>query len=127
MNSMNKYSLTTCRIEFLDPSTLRKVTSLNRATLNMIRFIHPTSSLDTVYIYLHRSLVQTMMMTGSDLCSSTKPWSLQLVTLDDIYEEFHAQGDKELSSGRLPVPIMNRFCRDDQALHQVTSVSCGVM
>ena len=75
--------------------------------------------MDTVYIYLHRSLVQTMMMTGSDLCSSTKPWSLQLVTLDDIYEEFHAQGDKELSSGRLPVPIMNRFCRDDQALHQV--------
>ena len=30
-------------------------------------------------------------MTGSDLCSSTKPWDLQLLTLNDIYSEFYTQ------------------------------------
>ena len=34
------------------------------------------------------------------------------------------QGDYERESGRLPVPIMNRFHEDQQALHQVTPV-CG--
>ena len=59
------------------------------------------------------------MMTGSDLCSSVKSWQNQLNTVQDIYNEFYTQGDMEIASGRLPVPIMNRFCRDDQALHQV--------
>ena len=87
-----------------------------------------------------RQLVHTMLMVGSDLCSSTKPWDLQLLTLGDIYEEFYTQvgtghggllvtvsryyefltqGDIELAHGRLPVPIMNRVCSNDQALHQV--------
>ena len=61
MNSMNKYSLTTCRIEFLDPSTLRKVTRLSRAALTMIRFIHPTSSLNTGH-----SLYLSPQITGPD-------------------------------------------------------------
>ena len=38
-----------------------------------------------------RQLVHTMLMVGSDLCSSTKPWHLQLTTLGDIYEEFYTQ------------------------------------
>ena len=66
-----------------------------------------------------RLLLQTMMMTGSDLCSSVKSWHNQYNTVQDIYNEFYMQGDKEIASGRLPVPIMNRFCRDDQAHHQV--------
>ena len=61
-------------------------------------------------------------MTGSDLCASTKPWKLQLDTVEDIYHEFYTQGDKEMASGRLPVPIMNRFHRDEQAVHQVMVV-----
>ena len=69
-----------------------------------------------------------MMMTGSDLCSSVKSWQNQVNTVQDIYNEFYMQGDREIASGRLPVPIMNRFCRDDQALHQVCrgGVRCGV-
>ena len=58
-------------------------------------------------------------MTGSDLCSSVKSWQNQYNTVQDIYNEFYMQGDKEIASGRLPVPIMNRFCRDEQAQHQV--------
>ena len=69
-----------------------------------------------------RLLVETMVMTGSDLCASTKPWNLQLDTVEDIYHEFYTQGDREMASGRLPVPIMNRFHRDEQAMHQVTVV-----
>ena len=65
-----------------------------------------------------------MVMTGSDLCASTKPWKLQLDTVEDIYHEFYTQGDKERASGRLPVPIMNRFHRDEQAVHQVMVVLC---
>ena len=63
-----------------------------------------------------------MVMTGSDLCASTKPWDLQLDTVEDIYHEFYTQGDREMASGRLPVPIMNRFHRDEQAVHQVKLV-----
>ena len=79
----------------------------------------------TVSNYLtttHRLLVETMVMTGSDLCASTKPWNLQLDTVEDIYHEFYTQGDREMASGRLPVPIMNRFHRDEQAVHQVKVV-----
>jgi len=60
-----------------------------------------------------------MVMTGSDLCASTKPWGLQLETVEDIYREFYNQGDYEIESGRLPLPIMNRFHQDEKALHQV--------
>lgn len=69
----------------------------------------------------HRLLVETMIMTGSDLCASAKPWKDQLDTVAVIYEEFYRQGDFEKESGRLPVPIMNRFHEDEQALHQVES------
>lgn len=58
-------------------------------------------------------------MTGSDLCASSKPWDLQMQTVNTIYEEFYKQGDTELEAGRVPVPIMNRIYIDQQALHQV--------
>ena len=58
-------------------------------------------------------------MTGSDLCASSKPWELQLQTVDAIYAEFYHQGDVELEAGRVPVPIMNRCFLDQRALHQV--------
>ena len=72
-------------------------------------------SLFTVY----RLLVQAVLMTGSDLCASSKPWELQLQTVDAIYAEFYHQGDVELEAGRVPVPIMNRCFLDQRALHQV--------
>ena len=59
-------------------------------------------------------------MTGSDLCASSKPWDLQMQTVTTIYEEFYSQGDTELESGRVPLPIMNREFIDQQAFHQVT-------
>ena len=62
-----------------------------------------------------------MVMTGSDLCSSVKSWQNQLNTVQDIYNEFYTQGDMEIASGRLPVPIMNRFFLDQQAMHQVVA------
>lgn len=70
-------------------------------------------------ILIHRSLVESLLMTGSDLCASAKPWDLQLQTVNVIYEEFYLQGDIEIKAGRVPVPIMNRSYLDQQALHQV--------
>ena len=79
-------------------------------------------SLNPLTPHCTRLLLQTMIMTGSDLCSSVKSWQNQFNTVQDIYNEFYMQGDKEIASGRLPVPIMNRFCRDEQAHHQVRSL-----
>ena len=41
--------------------------------------------------YLPRLLIEAMVMTGSDLCASAKPWHLQLETVAVIYEEFYIQ------------------------------------
>ena len=38
-----------------------------------------------------RLLIQTMVMTGSDLCASAKPWDQQIKTVAVIYEEFYIQ------------------------------------
>lgn len=35
--------------------------------------------------------VEALLMTASDLCSSAKPWDLQLETVSVIYEEFYVQ------------------------------------
>lgn len=67
----------------------------------------------------HRMIVEALVMTASDLCSSSKPWDLQLATVTVIYEEFYSQGDREKREGRIPVPIMNRKYEDQQSLHQV--------
>ena len=39
----------------------------------------------------HRLLLQTMVMTGRDLCASAKPWEQQIKTVAVIYEEFYIQ------------------------------------
>ena len=36
-------------------------------------------------------LTQAIMMTGSDLCSSSKSWDAQYRTTEIIYEEFYEQ------------------------------------
>lgn len=38
-----------------------------------------------------RLLVQAICLTGSDLSSSTKPWSVQERTSSVVYQEFHEQ------------------------------------
>ena len=38
-----------------------------------------------------RLLVEALMMTGSDLCANSKPWDLQMQTVNVIYEEFYKQ------------------------------------
>ena len=73
----------------------------------------------SIFTTIYRLLVQAVLMTGSDLCASSKPWELQLQTVDAIYAEFYHQGDVELEAGRVPVPIMNRCFLDQRALHQV--------
>ena len=88
----------------------------NRAKLSQLQ----TDDMFDLSNVEHRLLLQTMVMTGSDLCASSKPWDQQLKTVSVIYEEFYVQGDYERQSGRLPVPIMNRYLEDEQALHQVT-------
>ena len=73
-------------------------------------------------ITLHRLLVEAVAMTGADLSATSKPWNLQMRTVTTLYEEFYDQGDREMESGRVPVPVMNRTYIDQQALHQVTPV-----
>ncbi len=36
-------------------------------------------------------LVEALLMTASDLCSSAKTWEMQLETVAVIYQEFHKQ------------------------------------
>ena len=36
-------------------------------------------------------LVEALLMTGSDLCASAKPWDLQMHTVEVIYDEFYRQ------------------------------------
>ena len=38
-----------------------------------------------------RLLVEALLMTGSDLCASAKPWDLQMQTVEVIYDEFYKQ------------------------------------
>ena len=38
-----------------------------------------------------RLLVEALLMTGSDLCASAKPWDLQMQTVEVIYDEFYQQ------------------------------------
>ena len=38
-----------------------------------------------------RLLVQAIALSGSDLSSSSKPWTVQAQTAQVVYEEFHEQ------------------------------------
>ena len=44
-----------------------------------------------LFSYTNRMLVQSLSMTGSDLCSASKPWDAQEQTAEIIYAEFYEQ------------------------------------
>lgn len=67
----------------------------------------------------HRSLIQAISMTGSDLSASAKPWDVQVETVKVIFEEFYQQGDAERAAGRTPIPMMDRNQPDQQPSSQV--------
>lgn len=67
----------------------------------------------------HRSLIQAISMTASDLAASAKPWDIQVKTVKVIFEEFYDQGDAERNAGRIPIPMMDRNQPDQQAASQV--------
>ena len=45
----------------------------------------------TIVIFSKRLLVQAVSMTGCDLSSSSKPWSVQEKTTKVVYDEFYEQ------------------------------------
>ncbi|CAG9856919.1 unnamed protein product [Phyllotreta striolata] len=67
----------------------------------------------------HRSLIQAIAMTASDLSANAKPWDIQFKTVEVIFEEFYDQGDAERAAGRIPIPMMDRQQPDQQASSQV--------
>ncbi|KAK6188282.1 hypothetical protein SNE40_004492 [Patella caerulea] len=56
----------------------------------------------------HRRLLHALVMTACDLCAMTKPWDVQLDSVNVIYQEFWAEGDEEKSQGFKPMPMMDR-------------------
>lgn len=38
-----------------------------------------------------RELVRRLLMTACDLCTSAKPWSIHVVSVKKVYEEFYLQ------------------------------------
>ncbi|XP_067935026.1 probable 3',5'-cyclic phosphodiesterase pde-5 isoform X2 [Watersipora subatra] len=67
----------------------------------------------------HRNTLQAVMMTGADLCASTKPWEQQRETVHVIFEEFYSQGDEEKDRGIAPLPMMDRDKADQLPESQV--------
>ena len=66
---------------------------------------------------MSRLLIQTMVMTGSDLCASAKPWEQQIKTVAVIYEEFYIQVregmiEYEVEGGGLMVILCREITRD---------------
>ncbi|XP_047524274.1 probable 3',5'-cyclic phosphodiesterase pde-5 isoform X2 [Pieris napi] len=64
-------------------------------------------------------LAMAISMTAADLSASTKPWDIQIKTVQVIFEEFYEQGDKERAAGKIPVPMMDRYKPEEQATSQV--------
>lgn len=52
-------------------------------------------------------LVQSLSMTGSDLCSASKPWDAQESTAEVIYQEFYEQVRPNIAP--LTTPIVQNF------------------
>ena len=87
-------------------------------------------------MFVSRMLAMSLCMTGSDLNSSSKPWTVQKKTSDIVYAEFHEQvddikslmrdfisvvkGDVEKLLGWKPIPL---FDRDNYA--EVASMQVG--
>ena len=59
-----------------------------------------------------------MVMTGSDLCASAKPWDLQLETVAVIYEEFYIQvGLRDIAGCRYENHEWTAFVPDLEILY----------
>lgn len=58
-------------------------------------------------------------MTAADLSASTKPWDIQIKTVQVIFKEFYEQGDKERAAGKTPIAMMDRHQPEEQATCQV--------
>ncbi|GAU92717.1 hypothetical protein RvY_04764 [Ramazzottius varieornatus] len=56
----------------------------------------------------HRQRVMNLMMSSSDLVVSAKPWEIHRASTEDLYYEFHQQGDTERLYGDQPMPMMDR-------------------
>ncbi|XP_048577494.1 cAMP and cAMP-inhibited cGMP 3',5'-cyclic phosphodiesterase 10A isoform X2 [Nematostella vectensis] len=67
----------------------------------------------------HRSLIRCLLMTACDLCTSAKPWDIQVVAVNKVFEEFYIQGDEERKMGLDPLPMMDRSKHDDLPENQV--------
>ncbi|XP_022129460.1 probable 3',5'-cyclic phosphodiesterase pde-5 isoform X2 [Pieris rapae] len=65
-------------------------------------------------------LAMAISMTAADLSASTKPWDIQIKTVQVIFEEFYEQGDKERAAGKIPMPMMDRYKPEEQATSQVS-------
>ena len=75
-------------------------------------------------------LAMALCMTGSDLNSSSKPWTVQFRTAKIVYAEFHEQGDVEKALGWKPIPLFDRDNYPELASMQVSLyylqfVDCG--
>ncbi|KAL1131147.1 hypothetical protein AAG570_012384 [Ranatra chinensis] len=68
----------------------------------------------------HKSLIQAIAMTASDLSASAKPWELQVKTAEVIFQEFYEQGDAERAAGIIPIAMMDRYQPEQQAASQVS-------
>lgn len=56
----------------------------------------------------HQKLLAGLLMTCSDLCQVTKPIDCAVSIAKLVFEEFHAQGDKEKEYGHPPSVMMDR-------------------
>ncbi|XP_045784288.1 probable 3',5'-cyclic phosphodiesterase pde-5 [Maniola jurtina] len=70
-------------------------------------------------ILRNRKLAMALSMTASDLSASAKPWTIQMKTVEVIFEEFYLQGDKEREANKTPIPMMDRTKPDDKPTSQV--------
>lgn len=68
----------------------------------------------------HRKLVRRLLMTACDLCTSAKPWGIQLKSVKKVFEEFYLQGDEEKQMGLTPVPMMDRARKHELPQNQVS-------
>ena len=56
----------------------------------------------------HRQSVMNLMMSSSDLVVSAKAREIHRESTEDLYYEFHQQGDSERLYGDQPMPMMDR-------------------
>ena len=70
-------------------------------------------------LFLFRNVVLSLMITAADLCHLCKPFESQKESMEQLYEEFYHQGDKEKEMGVQLHPMMDRTKLEDQPINQV--------